>query len=198
MVHQVFWESCKTTINPTCSHLRSSPSQQLAHVVLIPPTPPRARAPPICGHVEKITKSIVFWCKTRFLFFLLRPIGDSLEAVLKDTNAGKRKVIRWEQGGRGDGGVAAAETSKTSPFNFLKTFQHLFCTLTYANSKGPLWLGSHFRPSVEPESSSAVKWERRSAVWKWISLAEIRGALSEPCTALNGGKELLYKLFLVH
>lgn len=62
----------------------------------------------------------------------------------------------------------------TSPFNFLKTFQHLFCTLTYANSKGHQWLGSHFRPSMEPESSSAVKWERRSAVWKWISLAEIR------------------------
>lgn len=101
-------------------------------------------------------------------------------------------------GGGGGGVPGGAEKSKTSPFNFLKTFQHLFCTLTYANSKGPQWLGSHFRPSVEPESSSAVKWERRSAVWKWISLAEIRGALSEPCTAFNGEKELLYKLFLVH
>lgn len=64
----------------------------------------------------------------------------------------------------------------------------MFCTLTYANSKGLQWLGSHFRLSVGPGSSSAVKWERRSAVWKWISLAEIRGALSEPCNAFNGEK----------
>lgn len=78
--------------------------------------------------------------------------------------------------------------SKTSPFNFLKTFQHLFCTLTYANSKGPQWLGSHFRPSVEPESSSAVKWERRSAVWKWISLAEIRGRPQRAMHSLQRGK----------
>lgn len=64
----------------------------------------------------------------------------------------------------------------------------MFCTLTYANSKGPQWLGSHFRPSVEPESSSAVKWERRSAVWKWISLAEIRGSPQRAMHSLQRGK----------
>lgn len=43
----------------------------------------------------------------------------------------------WREGnGVGEGG-AEEKKSKTSPFNFLKTFQHLFCTLTYANSKGP-------------------------------------------------------------
>lgn len=91
---------------------------------------------------------------------------------------GKGGAAHWERGWGG----------KTTPFNFLKTFQHLFCTLTYANSKGPQWLGSHFRPSVEPESSSAVKWERRSAVWKWISLAEIRGSPQRAMHSLQQGK----------
>lgn len=110
----------------------------------------------------------------------------------------------WSGGFRSGGGVGGwregngvrwwvgegrrKKKSKTSPFNFLKTFQHLFCTLTYANSKGPQWLGSHFRPSVEPESSSAVKWERRSAVWKWISLAEIRGSPQRAMHSLQRGK----------
>ena len=102
---------------------------------------------------------------------------------------------RRERGERERGRERGREKSQTSPFNFLKTFQHLFCTLTYANSKGPQWLGSHFRPSVEPESSSAVKWERRSAVWKWISLAEIRGALSEPCTPSMGKKNCCTNCF---
>lgn len=46
---------------------------------------------------------------------------------------GQRSGVR----GGGGGGVEKKKKSKTSPFNFLKTFQHLFCTLTYANSKGP-------------------------------------------------------------
>ena len=72
--------------------------------------------------------------------------------------------------------------------NFLKTFQHLFCTLTYTHSKGPQWLGSHFGASVKPLSPSAVKWKHRSAVRKCISRAEIKGHPQRAVHAFNGGK----------
>lgn len=48
------------------------------------------------------------------------------------------------------------------------------------HSVGPArWLGSYFSRSMKPASSSAVKWKQQSAVRKCISLAVIRGALSE-------------------
>lgn len=48
------------------------------------------------------------------------------------------------------------------------------------HSVGPArWLGSYFSRSMKPLSSSAVKWKQQSAVRKCISLAVIRGALSE-------------------
>ena len=132
---------------------------------------------------------------TSFLFFFPRffqlpKLSCNSAQAQRLTLRNAPKNLKWSGGTRWGRG-----RSQTSPFNFLKTFQHLFCTLTYANSKGPQWLGSHFRPSVEPESSSAVKWERRSAVWKWISLAEIRGALSEPCTPSMGKKNCCTNCF---
>lgn len=153
----------------------------------------------MCAHQYRITH----WYTPFFFYFLhAPPISNTLLWQCSSTAARTvkcRKNIR-DQVGPGERESESERESErkkrqTSPFNFLKTFQHLFCTLTYANSKGPQWLGSHFRPSVEPESSSAVKWERRSAVWKWISLAEIRGALSEPCTPSMGKKNCCTNCF---
>jgi len=143
------------------------------------------------------------YSSTRYINFLYAPqITNTLPWQRSSTaahtvkcrkNGGYQVVVRKRE--RGGERKRGRVKSQTSPFNFLKTFQHLFCTLTYANSKGPQWLGSHFRPSVEPESSSAVKWERQSAVWKWISLAEIRGDLSEPCTPSMGKKNCCTNCF---
>lgn len=138
----------------------------------------------------------IFWISARSSTYKHSPV-----TALKHSGSHceMQEKCRWSGGTGGEGEGRERERTRkkpqTSPFNFLKTFQHLFCTLTYANSKGPQWLGSHFRPSVEPESSSAVKWERRSAVWKWISLAEIRGALSEPCTPSMGKKNCCTNCF---
>lgn len=68
-------------------------------------------------------------------FFLLRLLTDSpggAEAPPPSCSGGSRR-----------GGVA--EKSKTSPFNFLKTFQHLFCTLTYAKLQGATVTGVPFQ-----------------------------------------------------
>lgn len=69
---------------------------------------------------------------------------DNIQAHLMPCSAGKMKVVRWDLGAEGGVGVGG-EKSKTSPFNFLKTFQHLFCTLTYAKLQGATVTGVPFQ-----------------------------------------------------